>query len=216
MARKIVALILGLTVLGLFTTLLFFSKEAGIEVDRVDDGAEPNGALPVRIVATSSVDVRVDGRPVELAELSAEVARIIAAAEEASLPEPAFVIAEPRGSDNMVTIMIMEALSQAGAASVSLDIAAPGEVSYVPPPPIPVMVHDGGELYIAGVEVDMAGLEQEVGAMLARAEEGGLPEPTFAIWAHPEVETGRLLQIMDAIQRGGSTAVSFETHTLED
>ena len=121
MARRIVALILGLTVLGLVTTLFYTSKEAGIEVTRVEPGAEQPASLPVRIVASMEGEIRVDGRPVDSAELSEEVARIIAAAEEASLPEPAFVIAVPRDSDNMLLVTIMESLVQGGASSVEID-----------------------------------------------------------------------------------------------
>ena len=121
MARRIVALILGLSVLGLFTTWLLLSKEAGIEVDTAEDSAETPASLPVRIAASAYGDIRVDGRPVDLAGLADEIRRIISAAEEASLPEPAFVIAVAREADNAILVMILEALSEGGATSVSID-----------------------------------------------------------------------------------------------
>lgn len=121
MARRIVALVLGLTVLGLVSTLVFFMKESGVEVERAGDGAGQAASLPVRIVAAQDGRVLVDGRPVELAELADEVGRIIAAAEAASLPEPSFVIAAARDADNTVLITIMEALSEAGAGTPAIE-----------------------------------------------------------------------------------------------
>ncbi len=116
-----VALLLGMIILGLFTYLGMSTKEAGIEVDRAETDAGQPASLPVRIVVSSGGEVRVDGRPIDQAELANEVSRIIAAAEEASLPEPAFIIAVPEESDNVLLITIMESLAQGGASSISIE-----------------------------------------------------------------------------------------------
>ena len=121
MARRIIALILGLTVLGLAILLFDLSKEAGIEVERAETDPGQPTSLPVRIVASSDGEIRVDGQPVDPEALSDEIARILAAAEGASLPQPEFVIAVARESDNAILVVILEALSEGGATSVSID-----------------------------------------------------------------------------------------------
>ena len=126
MARRIVALILGLSVLGIVIALLYSTKEAGVEVHRDEAGGDQAAALPVRIVATSDDEITVDGRPVELAALADEFARLIAAAEEASLPDPSFIIAVPLDSDNAILIAILEALAEAGAGPPSIETLPDG------------------------------------------------------------------------------------------
>ncbi len=122
MTRRVIALILGLTALGLVTSLMIFTKEAGIEVERAEEGiASSESTLTVLIAATSSGEIRVDGQPVDRAALADEMARIIASAEEASLPDPSFVITMDPDADNAVIVYIMEALARAQATSVSLD-----------------------------------------------------------------------------------------------
>ena len=121
MARRIVALIVGLALLGVFTTLLFFSKEAGVEVDRMESDAAQPASLPVRVVASSVSEIRVDGRSIEAEELSDEVARIVAAAEEASLPVPIFVMAVPEDADHILLATLMESLAQGGARSIEIE-----------------------------------------------------------------------------------------------
>ncbi len=121
MARRIVVWILGLTVLGLVSSLLFYTKEAGIDVDRDRHAAEPPASLTIRVVASSDGGISVDGRSIDPTALANEVARIIVGTEEAALPEPSFVIVVGEEIDNARIIMIMEALQQGGASRVSLD-----------------------------------------------------------------------------------------------
>ncbi|MDJ0910699.1 MAG: hypothetical protein QNI99_15975 [Woeseiaceae bacterium] len=121
MARRIVALILGLALLGGVTTLLFFSKEAGIEVDQVESDDEQRASLSVRVLVSSEGEIRVDGRPIDPAELTDEVARIVAAAEEASLPVPSFVLAVPADADHLLLYPPMESLALGGAESIEIE-----------------------------------------------------------------------------------------------
>ncbi len=124
MARRVVSLILGLTVIGLVILLYDSSKEAEFEVEGVESGAE--NPAPVTIVASADGSVQVDDHPVELAELTDEIERLIDAAEEAGLPQPAFVIVAPEEADDLLLVTIMEALAQGGASSVAIG-AKPAE-----------------------------------------------------------------------------------------
>ena len=121
MARRIVALILGMTVLGLFISFWYLSKDAAVEVSKVDDSAAASAALPIRITAHSNGEIRVDGRSVDPAELEDEIRRIVSGSEEASLPLPTFSIVAERDVDNAVLVMILEALSGAGVRNVSIE-----------------------------------------------------------------------------------------------
>ncbi len=128
MSRQIVALIVGLAVLGLATSLYFSTKEAGVEQVLDEDFGAPLES----------------GRTVE------------------------------------------------------------------------ITVAGSGEIYVLGRQVDIAGLEQEVETLLESAREDGSPEPSFQLLTDPDVETGQLLLIMDAIQRAGSTSVAFEVRQSDE
>ena len=122
MSRQVLALILGLFVLGLVTMLLFTTMETHVEVERVEETGERIGsALPIRILASASGEIRLDGRAIDLADLEEEIALNVAAADRASLPEPSFILVAGEDVDDAVIVRIMEALSQAGANHVTLD-----------------------------------------------------------------------------------------------
>ncbi len=122
MTRRVIALLVGLTVFGLLTSGLLILKEPGIEVERAEEGSSSSESTPaVLIAATSSGEIRVDGRLVNRASLADEIARIVASAEEASLPVPSFVLAVDPDVDDAVIVYIMEVVARADATSASLD-----------------------------------------------------------------------------------------------
>ena len=124
MARKIVALILGLLALGLVTGLLLFTKEADVGQATLEFyvGEAPPRDLSshVPITVDANDEVRLDGRTVELTELADEIAIIVREADAAGDGLPDFSLAVHSTVDNAIVVEVMMAVVEGGGATIAL------------------------------------------------------------------------------------------------
>lgn len=121
MTRRVVALVLGLTAVGVVSALILLTKGSGVSVSRPEGVADTSQLNQIRIVLYEDGAVDVDGRAVDPNNLEQEFVRILTRSEAADLPQPSFSIVAHEEVDNARIVVVMDALIGVGASQIAIE-----------------------------------------------------------------------------------------------